>query len=510
MLHFRGQRQRDKEGHRGTQRDTEGQRQQQEQRIQQQDQELQQLRQQVQQLQLQTHAAAGHYAPRQQDQQGGGRGYSGGGGGGRLGRGGRGRGTRPAQHEDADGGDLGPPAAASSSDSGRPMPSASVGRVLFSPDSQQRALRCGAFQAQRHWDSGGSGSEKDLRVLADLAAAKLMAGSFQPNGPAHLNSSSQAAAASSSSSSSSPLAAEPQNNSSSRSAAAPSSNNGSSPLAAAPQSCSSDSRNCSNQIWQKRSSSSSSSSSNSSSRQHQTAGHCVMALVTLRAAYTVAWITGSKRCIQLRNRPSVVDAATTSPKHHPGWGGGGWYIRNKLACQRVVCTPGWRSSCGRDTVQNCQKKFCRYQSAIQGAVCDISPCVQGNCFKGKCMGKGAATCPSTPDDCTKRVCSLKTGSCSETCPKRNGSPCNGGRGTCQAGVCIPATPRCPMDPNKCQSYTYNNANKTCDLETKSCQQPPGVEYSCQELRCKRRTGLCTAFWKKADGPNGSDDETACE
>jgi hypothetical protein len=50
----------------------------------------------------------------------------------------------------------------------------------------------------------------------------------------------------------------------------------------------------------------------------------------------------------------------------------------------------------------CKKKYCKWVEAEDGAVCDVNPCVQGNCFNGKCCGGSAATCPEYTDDC-KRV-----------------------------------------------------------------------------------------------------------
>ncbi|KAF6255911.1 hypothetical protein COO60DRAFT_1641158 [Scenedesmus sp. NREL 46B-D3] len=177
----------------------------------------------------------------------------------------------------------------------------------------------------------------------------------------------------------------------------------------------------------------------------------------------------------------VINTATSPALFYPGYRGGGIFYHNKLLCRRQICSPGWRSSCGSGKLGDCRKKFCRHQTATEGAVCDISPCVQGNCYGGKCMGKGAATCPSAPDDCKKYRCSQRSGQCREICPKPNGSPCKNGTGSCESGVCIPTTPPCPQDPNKCQKYVYDPYSKQCNLENTTCTQPPGVKYSCKTV-----------------------------
>jgi hypothetical protein len=74
-------------------------------------------------------------------------------------------------------------------------------------------------------------------------------------------------------------------------------------------------------------------------------------------------------------------------------------------------------------------------------------------------------------------CNTKTGQCTETCPKPNGTPCWGG--LCQGGKCIPNTFNCPPNPNKCASYVLNPATGICDLVKIKCQQPPDT---CKKVR----------------------------
>ncbi|KAF6257041.1 hypothetical protein COO60DRAFT_1461348 [Scenedesmus sp. NREL 46B-D3] len=99
----------------------------------------------------------------------------------------------------------------------------------------------------------------------------------------------------------------------------------------------------------------------------------------------------------------MINTATSPAEFYPGYEGKGIFHNYKLLCKLQICSPGWRSSCGSGKLGDCRKKACRVQIATEGAVCDISPCVQGNCYGGKCMGKGAATCPSAPDDCKKVI-----------------------------------------------------------------------------------------------------------
>uniref|UniRef100_A0A383V6V3 TNFR-Cys domain-containing protein n=1 Tax=Tetradesmus obliquus TaxID=3088 RepID=A0A383V6V3_TETOB len=189
-------------------------------------------------------------------------------------------------------------------------------------------------------------------------------------------------------------------------------------------------------------------------------------------------------------------AANPVGKYYPGFFGGALYYQNKLRCQRTVCTPGWRSSCG-DTA-NCRNKHCRSESAGDGSICDINPCIQGNCYRGICMGGSGATCPSHTNECRQYKCSPKTGQCRESCPVPNGTPCNNGLGSCLCGSCVPVPPKCPSDPDKCNKYVFDEATKKCNLVTTQCTQPSDPKYECKELRCKKGTGLCTAFWNKPD------------
>uniref|UniRef100_A0A383VT28 Uncharacterized protein n=1 Tax=Tetradesmus obliquus TaxID=3088 RepID=A0A383VT28_TETOB len=124
------------------------------------------------------------------------------------------------------------------------------------------------------------------------------------------------------------------------------------------------------------------------------------------------------------------------------------------------------------------------------------------------MGGGPATCPAHPEQCMQYKCNPRTGLCTETWPKPDGSPCKGG--SCKSGKCVPDATACPPDPNKCSRYKFNNATAKCELEVTSCpQQPPDA---CKMLRCKKTTGLCTALWNRPDGttcPGGSCKGGAC-
>jgi hypothetical protein len=123
----------------------------------------------------------------------------------------------------------------------------------------------------------------------------------------------------------------------------------------------------------------------------------VSVLLSLRLAVVRTQLTHQHAAICYL-RLQIDTAAGTSPaKWYPGWKGGGIWWKNKLYCTRTVCSPGWRASCG-DTAF-CKKKHCRTQNAVDGSVCDISPCVQGNCYNGVCQGGGNAMCPNPANEC---------------------------------------------------------------------------------------------------------------
>jgi hypothetical protein len=83
--------------------------------------------------------------------------------------------------------------------------------------------------------------------------------------------------------------------------------------------------------------------------------------------------------------------------------------------------------------------------------------------------------------CLQYRCDWKNGQCRQTCPKPNGTPCNNGKGSCQCGTCVDIPPKCPPNPNACQTYSFNEASQKCVLTTKTCPQPPGIENSCRTV-----------------------------
>jgi hypothetical protein len=88
----------------------------------------------------------------------------------------------------------------------------------------------------------------------------------------------------------------------------------------------------------------------------------------------------------------------------------------------------WRTVCiGHPS--GCMKKRCRYVNAPNGAVCDVSLCIQGLCWGGVCMGGGPATCPEHPEKC------MQVGSQCSVVGAWEGACVGGAPGTC------PTTPR---------------------------------------------------------------------
>ncbi|KAF6250060.1 hypothetical protein COO60DRAFT_1647526 [Scenedesmus sp. NREL 46B-D3] len=186
-------------------------------------------------------------------------------------------------------------------------------------------------------------------------------------------------------------------------------------------------------------------------------------------------------------------AASSPARFHPGFAGGGIFDGGKLCCIRTTCPKSWRSACKGLKTADCRKKHCTTVLAPDGAVCDVSPCVQGLCWLGVCMGGGLPTCPSHQEECMQYKCNPKTGQCRESCPKPNGTPCKGG--TCQCGKCKPDPHTCPPNPDRCSIYVFNNATAQCGLVNATCALPPDA---CKQLSCNPRTGLCTVVTNKPD------------
>ncbi|KAF6257405.1 hypothetical protein COO60DRAFT_1696375 [Scenedesmus sp. NREL 46B-D3] len=105
-----------------------------------------------------------------------------------------------------------------------------------------------------------------------------------------------------------------------------------------------------------------------------------------------SWATPAR----LRSKPKRHQAQRGC---HPGSAGGGIFHGGKLCCIRTTCPKNWRGACNGLRTADCRKKHCKTVLAPDGAVCDVSPCVQGLCWLGVCMGGGLPTCPSHREEC---------------------------------------------------------------------------------------------------------------
>jgi len=109
-------------------------------------------------------------------------------------------------------------------------------------------------------------------------------------------------------------------------------------------------------------------------------------------------------------------------------------------CVDGVCCD---TACGGNATDDCEACSVAAGAGDDG-ICDVltgtscndgDPCTESDvCDQGTCSGD-AKTCPPQ-DDCHEAgVCDPTTGDCSNPVAE-DGTPCHGGDGTCQAGVCI--------------------------------------------------------------------------
>ncbi len=155
---------------------------------------------------------------------------------------------------------------------------------------------------------------------------------------------------------------------------------------------------------------------------------------------------------------------------------------------RVTCVAGEGNPCDgvicEDDGNECTSEACNPSSGA----CESSPVDDGTscadatgvCMDGECVPNDLCmdvVCEDDGNECTDEACNLANGQCETS---NNSNACDGGNGTCRAGVCEPnpecmVDGDCPATGNECIDAvcnagtcgTSNNSN-ACEDDTGTC------------------------------------------
>lgn len=158
---------------------------------------------------------------------------------------------------------------------------------------------------------------------------------------------------------------------------------------------------------------------------------------------------------------------------------------NSGVCSDGVCQVCDPDQCPEDdnpcTFAACLFGACAQSEVDNGTSCgDEKVCQDGLCTDVVC---NPANCPNDSNECTVPACD-QDGECALN-PVDDNTSCDGGNGSCQAGVCQPnfvcdpAT--CPADGNECtEAACENNACVQANVQNGTCNNGNGV---CDQGNC---------------------------